>query len=53
MLACCQCSADVELMDFLEMGRVGRVGHFWVDSRDTIASKKGCQIGLAKGAYNF
>jgi len=32
-------SAVVELMDFLEMGG-GRYRHFWVDSRDAIASKK-------------
>ena len=32
-----ECSVDVELMDFLEMETLG---HFWVDSRDAIASKK-------------
>ena len=35
-----ECSLVVELMDFLEMGREGgRDRHFWVDSRDAIASK--------------
>ena len=44
-MSCCQCSLDVELMDFLDF-RNGdtTLGHFWVDSRDAIASKNADMI---------
>ena len=35
----------VELMDFSEMGSLG---HFWVDSRDAIASKKKIVLNNSK-----